>query len=315
VREILKGALRLRYAQAFLFLSKHFSFQRNSAPRQDFARSVGHDRVMAFPTAVRRGMRHMCIAASLATAACAGQIRPALTPTSRSEALLILPGFGYGRGAEQTLRALAPAAAAEGLDLYVPSYISRWGLDRSREHLSDFIREQRLERYHRLHVFAFIAGGWSFNPLAETPGLPNLATVVYDRSPLQERAARIATDHLHFLTWIRYGTPVFDVARTPYPTLATPSVRIALLVETRPTTFVSRRAAAARKYGPFDFDCDSFRQPHDDCAFVALNHDQMYQRFSDILPEVLAFIRTGRFSSAAVRQPPAIDPLADEEAR
>ena len=140
----------------------------------------------------------------------------------------------------------------------MPSYISRRGLDASREHLRDFIREQRLERYDRLHVFAFIAGGWTINPLAESPGLPNLATVVYDRSPLQERAARIATDHLHVLTWIRYGTPVFDFARTPYPPLGASGVRVALLVETRPTKFVSKRAAAARKYGRFDFECDSF---------------------------------------------------------
>ena len=270
---------------------------------------------MAFRTAARRRVLHIAIAACLVTVGCAGQIRPTLTPTPRSEALLILPGFGYGRGAEQTLRGLAPALAAEGLDLYVPSYISRRGLDRSREHLREFIREQRLERYDRLHVFAFIAGGWTFNPLAGSSGLPNLATVVYDRSPLQERAARIATDQLHFLTWIRYGTPVFDFARTPYPPLAAPGVRVALLVETRPTTFVSKRAEAARKYGPFRFDCDSFAQPHDDCAFVAMSHDQLYDRFSDVLPEVLAFIRTGRFSSGAIREPPAIDPLAAEGAR
>ena len=269
---------------------------------------------MALRTAVRRRIRLMCIAACVVTVGCAGQIHPALKPTPPSEALLILPGFGYGRDAEHTLRALAPELAAEGLDLYVPSYISRHGLDASREHLRDFIREQRLERYDRLHVFAFIAGGWTFNPLAET-GLPNLATVVYDRSPLQERAARIATDDLHFLTWIRYGTPVFDFARTPYRPLAASPIRVALLVETKPTAFVSKRAAAALKYGPFQFDCDSFGQPHDDCAFVAMSHDQVYQRFSDILPEVVAFIRTGRFTSAAVRQPPAIDPLAADGAR
>jgi hypothetical protein len=270
---------------------------------------------MAFRTAIRRRVLHIAIAACLVTPGCAGQIRPTLTPTPRSEALLILPGFGYGRGAEQTLRGLAPEVAAAGLDLYVPSYISRGGLNRSRDRLRDFIREERLERYDRLHVFAFIAGGWTFNPLTESAGLPNLATVVYDRSPLQERAARIATDHLHFLTWIRYGTPVFDFARTPYPPLAASAPRVALIVETRPTTFVSKRAAAARKYGPFHFDCDSFAQPHDDCAFVALNHDQMYRHFSEVLPEVLTFIRTGRFSSAAVREPPATDPLADDGGR
>src|SRR5262245_55857609 len=117
---------------------------------------------MAFGTAVRRPVLLLSVAACL-VGGCAGQIRPALKPTTRSEALLILPGFGYGRAAEDTLRALAPALAAEGLDLYVPSYISRRGLGASRGHLRDFIREQRLERYDRLHVFAFIAGGWTFN--------------------------------------------------------------------------------------------------------------------------------------------------------
>src|SRR5688572_21775473 len=102
---------------------------------------------MASRTAVRRRTLHVCITTTLVTVACAGQIRPVLTPTSRSEALLILPGFGYGRGAEQTLRSLAPVVEAEGLDLYVPSYISRRGLERSREQLRDFIRKQRLERY------------------------------------------------------------------------------------------------------------------------------------------------------------------------
>ena len=37
-----------------------------------------------------------------------------------------------------------------------------------------------------------------------------------------------------------------------------------------------------------------------------------WDRFADLLPEVVTFIRTGHFSSAAVRQPPAIDPLATE---
>jgi hypothetical protein len=263
--------------------------------------------------AVRRRILCVSIATCLAAAGCAGQIRPALTPTARSEALLILPGFGYGRDAEQTLRALAPTLGAEGLDLYVPSYISRRGLDASRARLREFIREHRLERYRRLHVFAFIAGGWTFNPLADSPGLPNLATVVYDRSPLQERAARIATDRLHLLTWIRYGTPVFDFARTPYPPLSVSRARVALLVETRPTAFVSKRTATARSYGPFRFDCDSFGQRYDDCAFVAMSHDQIYDRFAEILPDVLAFIRTGRFSVAAVREPPATDPLAAED--
>ena len=137
--------------------------------------------------------------------------------------MLVLPGFGYGGDGEAALRSLAPAMAREGIDLYVPTYISRAGIADSRAKLQRFIRDQRLERYQRLHVFAFIAGAWTLNPLVEMDRLPNLATVVYDRSPYQERAPRIADEELHFLTWVRYGSPVFDVASTPYPPLSAPA--------------------------------------------------------------------------------------------
>lgn len=76
--------------------------------------------------------------------------------------------------------------------------MSRDGLERSREQLRRYFREHRLDRYQRVHVFAFIAGGWTFNRIAESGALPNLATVVYDGSPWQERAPAIAYDRLRF---------------------------------------------------------------------------------------------------------------------
>jgi hypothetical protein len=225
------------------------------------------------------------------------------------DALLVLPGFGYNRGAERAIHALAPALAADGIELLVPTYIARGGLADSRDRLRRFISEQGLDRYRQVHVFAFIAGSWTVNPLIDTGELPNLATVVYDRSPLQERASRIADDKLHLLTWIRYGSPVFDVARTPYPPLTRADVKVGVLVETRPTGFVRRFAAAARRYGPLRFDCDALGQRYDDCAFVPFDHDDMYRRFADLWPELRAFIRTGRFTADVVRLPPASDPL------
>lgn len=238
--------------------------------------------------------------------ACAGALaRPALSPTPATEALLVLPGFGYGRGGERTLRDLAPAIAAEGMELFVPTYLDRGGLAESRVRLERFMREHRLERYARLHVFAFIAGAWTFNPLAGMTPPANLTTVIYDRSPYQERAPRIADEKLHFLTWLRYGSPVFDVARTPYPPLDNPSVRVGLVVETLPTSFIRDHADTARSYGPFRFECEAFLQLHDDCLYAPLSHDQMYAQFASVWPEVLAFIRQGRFSAAATRTPPA----------
>jgi hypothetical protein len=253
------------------------------------------------------------LCAAVTAGACAGAlVRPGVvSPGPRADALLVLPGFGYGPAGEKALRTLALSLAAEGIDLFVPKYIDRGGLSDSRDNLERFIREHRLYRYARLHVFAFIAGAWAFNPIAETRRLPNLTTVVYDRSPYQERAPRIADETLHFLTWLRYGSPVFDLARTPYPPMSVPGVKVALMIETRPTSFIRKREARARAYGPLHFECDALAQRHDDCLYLDMNHDELYVRFAEVWPDLLSFIRTGRFTSSADRTPPESDLLDD----
>ncbi len=247
------------------------------------------------------------LAAAAGLAACAGpRLTPAVTPSRpNQDALLVLPGFGYGRGDAGGFRSVARCAAGAGLDVYVPAYVTRGGLDANRDVLRAFIHDQHLDRYARLHVFAFIAGAWTVNPLIDAGALPNLTTVVYDRSPFQERAPRIAARDLRIAAWLRYGSTIFDVARTPYPPLARPDVKVALLVETRPTDFIVHHANAVLTEGVPAFDCESFRQRHDDCAYVPMNHDDLYARFADVWPDVDAFIRTGRFPGGADRTPPA----------
>ena len=253
--------------------------------------------------------RLAAIAVAASLAACAGPtLKPSVTPgTLRPDAMLILPGFGYGRDDDKAFRAVAAAAAADGFDVFVPAFINRDGLDSSRVELARFIRDHRLARYRRLHVFAFIAGAWTFNPLADAGDLPNLATVTFDRSPYQERAPIIAAQRLRLLAWLRFGATVFDLARTPYPPLRAPHVRIGLLVESRPTAFIRKHAEAARRLGPYEFGCDAFRQRYDDCAYLAMNHDELYVRFTDVWREVITFVRTGRFSHAEDRTAPVDD--------
>ena len=158
-----------------------------------------------------------------------------------------------------------------------------------------------------MHVFAFIAGGWTFNPIADGELLPNLATVIYDRSPYQERAPRVAMERLRFFTWLKYGSVVFDVAKTPYAPLQTPDIKVGLVVETAPTAFIKRFAADARRQGPYEFACDAFKQRYDDCVYVAMSHNELYTSFAAVWPDVRTFIKTGRFTEAANRTPPPVD--------
>ena len=251
------------------------------------------------------------LAACSFLASCAGTIvgLPHASAARDRDALLVVPGFGYSSAGEDALRSLAPSMAADGIDLFVPKFISRSGLDASRRNLQRFIIEHQIDQYHRVHVFAFLAGAWTLNPLVAAGALPHLATVVYDRSPYQERAPRIADDHLHFLTLLRYGSPVFDLAKTPYPPLVTSAARVALVIETIPTKFIRAHEQAARSYGPFRFDCDAFGQPYDDCQYVAMSHDEIYTHFAAIWPEVRTFIRGGHFTETANRATPQADAL------
>lgn len=60
-------------------------------------------------------------------------IQPAPS-SSRTEALIVLRGFGYGRNGERALKALEPEINAAGMDLFVPDYLSRGGLDEGRRY-------------------------------------------------------------------------------------------------------------------------------------------------------------------------------------
>ena len=246
------------------------------------------------------------LAAATCLASCTGPVvRPAVAPkTEASDAVLILPGFGYGRAQGKVFKDLSATAARGGVDLYVAPFVTRAGLDDSRARLERFIREERLDRYQRLHVFAFIAGAWTLNPLLDRLALPNLTSVLYDRSPYQERAPKIAVTKLPRRAWLRFGTTIFDVARTPYPPIPRRDVNVALFVESKPTPFMVSHAKDANAYGPFEFHCDGLGERHDDCAYVALNHSDMYARFAELWPDVYAFIRTGRFTAGADRTVP-----------
>ncbi|MEN3336742.1 MAG: hypothetical protein V7647_418, partial [Acidobacteriota bacterium] len=194
-----------------------------------------------------RPAAHTAIACCVLSLACAGAaVKPVVTPVKPAgDALLVLPGFGYSRAGEQAFRSLAGPMAADGVDLYVPTFVARGGLEQSRARLRRFIRDSRLDRYAHVHVFAFIAGGWAFNPIVGTEALPNLSTVVYDRSPYQERAPRVARDTLPLLAWVKFGPVIFDVARTPYPPAVAPGIHFGVMVETVPTSFIRRFARAA----------------------------------------------------------------------
>lgn len=205
------------------------------------------------------------------------------------------------------MRATAADFKSRGIDLFVADYVDRDGLQASQAALGTFIESHRIREYNELYVFAFIAGAWTLNPYLQTHSLPNLKGILYDRSPYQERAPRLAAENLAILTRILYGLPVFDLAQTPYPKMTLDGTKIGLIVESKPTSFVRFFSEKANAIGPYDFSKDAFGQRLDDCIYVQLTHDEMYARFSELVPEIQHFIAKKKFSPGADRTAPTGD--------
>lgn len=247
----------------------------------------------------------------LAPAGCATHDIVVASPASvaRHESVLVLPGLGFAHENKKDMRAFATKLAAEGYDVYVPDYIRRKGLDASVGSLGEFIRRKRLDRAPKLHVFAYIMGGVTFDLYLEKNALPNLGSVLYDRSPLQERAPVIVTTHLPIVGRILFGQVIFDLAKARYPTLSRSDIPIGILVENRATPFLRKHRKQALAMSPLSFDEEALAQPHTAICYVWLHHLEMYHRFDVLEPEVLSFLREGHFRESARTAPFDRDPF------
>lgn len=204
------------------------------------------------------------------------------------QSLLILPGLGGGDRARARMLAWGER---QPFAVHVPDYHRRAGFEATVEALADYIHAQRLDRVHNLSAFCFILGGWTLNRYLAEHDLPGLRTVVYDRSPYQERLAATFAERFPWIGRIRFGRLLRDFAATPYPPLPGRDRRVGLVVETRATR-LARLLVRER-----DLSCDPlvFGQRYDDAIELPLDHDAMYTRFDEVVPDVVHFIRHGRF--------------------
>ena len=216
------------------------------------------------------------------------------------------------RSALDDVRQFAATADTAGFDLVLADFRSRQSVDAGVEVLHEFLKEHDLDRYRRVHVFAYILGGYTFNRFLEKYPVSNLGSVVYDRSPLQELAPKLATTGwFSVLTFIAVGPVVADLAATTYsPIPLSLERKIGLIVENRATRFIRKRRDRALSMRPLTFEPDSLRQAYDAVFHVRFNHDEMYTNWEIIGPELLHFFRYGDFSSDARREPLGIDPFS-----
>ncbi|MEZ4921482.1 MAG: hypothetical protein R2792_20490, partial [Saprospiraceae bacterium] len=123
-------------------------------------------------------------------------------PKSEQEAIVILPGFGDKRGRRMKQKKYFEQTE---YDLYIPNYRDRQSVDGCVEKLHTFYEAHDLKSYKKVHVFSYILGSWVLNKYIEKYGKGNIASIVYDRSPLQERAPQVIVDRIPLIGKILKG--------------------------------------------------------------------------------------------------------------
>lgn len=219
---------------------------------------------------------------------------------SEKEALLILPGFSDSKKRRKKQKAFFEKL---GYDLYIPDYHSRTSFALTVENLAAFYEAEGLGSYKKVHVFSYIIGSWAINTFIEENGRKNIKTIIYDRSPLQERAPQIIEETIPLLGEMSKGKVLADFSKTPYPVMEQAGINIGIIVESKATKLMKFFRKKVLSYGAVQWDAAFFQQNFDDLIYTPLNHTQMYSRFDIIGGDIIHFLAYGQFRKTTRRIP------------
>lgn len=228
-------------------------------------------------------------------------------PLKEKEAILILVGFG---SKIQGTKKIAEFFFNKGYDVYIPDYIARNSIEKCVDNLDKFIIKHHIKEYKKIHVFSYIIGSWTLNNWINKNPENNIATIVYDRSPLQERAPYALVKDIPFLIRLASGKIMKEFSLTKYPPIQSEKIGIGILIESRPTKLIIKHKKSALSLGPINWDVSNLNQSYYDKFYTWLNHDEMYYRFDIIGGEIFYFIKYHKFTDSAKREPFAEDPFA-----
>jgi hypothetical protein len=239
-------------------------------------------------------------------------IRNRAIERSAKEAILILPGFGSKM---HGTKAIANYFFDSEYDVFIPDYLARTSLDASVVKLEKFIVKHKLREYKTVHLFAYIAGAWTFNRWIVHHPLPNLGHIVYDRSPLQERAPYALVRDIPVLIRLATGKIMRDFSETTYPAFEPREIPVGIMVENKASKLIRKHKESALLPGPVYWEVDSLGQVYDDFFHIRLDHDDVYKKFDAFGAEVFHFFAHGRFSDGVSREPIAKDPFSSNPKR
>lgn len=217
---------------------------------------------------------------------------------SQKEAIIVLPGLGDGK---KQRKAQKETFNVPGYDLFIPDYIDKASFDATYSKFIDFHKDQKLGEYKKLHVFSYILGSWTINTFINKNGIQNIRSIVYDRSPMQERAPIIIVENIPRIAKMMFGALPKDLSLMPYPTIDTQNVNIGIIVEGKATGIMRHFKEETIAKGAYDWGNIDYKQDHDDLMYTHLDHGQMYLQLDYFVSHMTNFFETGAFLIHAQR--------------
>ena len=193
--------------------------------------------------------------------------------------------------------------------MFIPDFHDKKSYVGTVENFTQFYFNQKLAEYKKVHVFAYILGSWVINDFINEHGVFNIYSIVYDRSPLQERAPRVIQERIPRIGKMVAGELLKDVSELTYAPIDQPNVKIGIIVESKATPLIRKFKKTTLSYGPIDWHHLNFDQNYNDLIFSWLNHDEMYYRFDIIGKDILNFIKSAQFTKTGRREAYDWDPF------
>ncbi|MFT6501009.1 MAG: hypothetical protein ACJASQ_001119 [Crocinitomicaceae bacterium] len=218
---------------------------------------------------------------------------------SKKEAIIVLPGLGDGK---KQRKAQKETFNVPGYDLFIPDYIDKESFDATYSKFIDFHKDQKLGEYKKLHVFSYILGSWTINTFVNKNGIQNIRSIVYDRSPMQERAPIIIVENIPRIAKMMFGALPKDLSLMPYPTIDTQNVNIGIIVEGKATGIMRHFKEETIAKGAYDWGNIDYNQNYDDLMYTHLNHNEMYLQLDYFASHMTNFFETGSFLMHAQRK-------------
>jgi len=225
---------------------------------------------------------------------------------SAKSAILILPGFGDSPKKRKAQKAFFEN---KGHDVYIPDFHHRKSIDLTVDKLERFMTHHQLESYESVHVYSYILGAWVLNQYLAKTEITNIKTIIYDRSPLQERAPKTIVARLGLVGRMLKGKVLKEMSLTPYTPMTNDAINVGIIIECKATKIIKIFKRKALSYGPIVWDPAYLKQAHNDAIYVPLDHNEMYTRFDVIGTELLYFIEHGAFPSESRRTKWDFDPF------